>query len=344
MLDCLLFELELQKEYVGEHTINTVYFGGGTPSLLTAQEIASVITTIEEKYNLSKDAEITIEMNPDDVNENLVVELKNVGINRISLGIQSFNQTDLSIMNRAHNVAEAKASLKIICSTFSNVSIDLIYGSHSLNDEDWINNLDYVLQYPINHLSCYALTVEEKTQLHYQIANKKIPVLDELKAANQLNVLMNWANKNEWKHYEISNLCKNEKFAKHNTAYWQGETYLGIGPAAHSFNGNSRQWNVANNSLYINSIKQGFVPFTKELLSDLDITNEYLMTGLRTIWGVKLDKLTALCPKKCWNELHSSLEKEVNSENLLCDTNTWKLTTKGKLIADKIISNLFIVA
>lgn len=285
-------ELELRKDYIGEELVETIYLGGGTPSLLNEFEIQSLFNKINALFNVSKDAEITLEANPDDLTLEKLKELKKTSINRLSIGVQSFFEEDLRFMNRAHNAKEALESIQRARSVgFNNISIDLIFGSQTTTNEMWQKNLDIFIELGVNHLSAYSLTVEEKTALAHQVAIGKVENVNDEKNYQQYLMLQEVIKENGFEQYELSNYCKDHSYSKHNTSYWQGITYLGVGPSAHSFNGASRQWNVRNNSLYLKALENKTSYFEKEELSEIDRYHEYLITSLRTKWGIKRSKI-----------------------------------------------------
>ena len=333
-------ELKQRAKELDNQQVETIYFGGGTPSLLTVIELNQILETIKSNYKTAENLEITLEANPDDLSQDYLENLKTKSlINRLSIGLQSFVAADLQFMKRAHTAEEAQNSVKWALQQGFNLSIDLIYGSPFLSDEDWKSNLNFVFEQKIPHLSCYALTVEEKTALYFDIKNKKTANLDEEKAARQFEILLDETAKNGYEHYEISNFCRPPAYARHNTAYWQGKNYLGIGPAAHSFDGKKRRWNVANNALYINNLEQNLVYYEEEILSANDIFNEYLLTSLRTCWGAKLEKLNTFEQS---NSIFFAKIKKLEQQKLLIhNPESIKLTNTGKLLADQIISELF---
>jgi oxygen-independent coproporphyrinogen III oxidase len=290
--DALLKEISLQKNYLFEH-VATVYFGGGTPSILPSEDIDSILKKLKDTFQVDVDAEITLEANPDDITATKLAEWKAIGINRLSIGIQSFFEEDLRWMNRAHNAKQAVECIELAQqSGFDNLTIDLIYGTPSLTDEHWKYNVQKAIELNIPHLSCYALTVEPRTALEKMIEQKKIENVNTEKQARHFEMLMQWIQLAGYEHYEISNFAKPGFKSKHNSSYWQGKSYLGLGPSAHSFNGSSRQWNVANNALYIQSLNKGAVPFEIEVLTKEQQLNEYIMTSLRTMEGLSLKKVT----------------------------------------------------
>ena len=286
LINALIKELQLRKDELKNQKVETIYFGGGTPSLLTNTELQLIIDEVYNSYEVSKNPEITLEANPDDLSNKRINQLANTPINRLSIGIQSFFEHDLKLMNRAHNVNEAKACLEEATKHFNNISIDLIYGIPGLTNQLWIENIETALSFNIPHISSYALTVEPKTALESFIKKGIIDNVDDDIAQEQFHILVEKLQTHNFIHYELSNFGKEGFFSRNNSAYWQGKTYLGIGPSAHSFNGEKRGWNVRNNSKYINALQHNQLPIEEEILSVTDKYNEYVMTGLRTIWGV----------------------------------------------------------
>lgn len=338
MLDSLLKETELQKDYLGNELVETIYFGGGTPSILQISDLRWQIEKIREAFNISKNAEITLEANPDDINEEKLAGWKEIGINRLSIGIQSFFEEDLLWMNRAHNAQQAIESLRSAIKQFDNITIDLIYGHPLLSNEKWKQNAEKVIALNIPHISCYALTVEPKTPLSKMIKEKKKEDIQQEKQAEQFLLLMQWLEDAGYEHYEISNFAKPGFRSRHNSSYWQGKKYLGLGPSAHSFDGKSRQWNISNNNVYIESLAENKIPFEKETLTPSQKTNEYIMTALRTKEGLDLDKL----PGSVSHKLRTASKKFIESGKLILKENKLILTKEGKLFADGIAAELFV--
>ena len=341
-------ELLLRKNEFGNEQIETIYFGGGTPSLLTIEELQLLIGTIYENYLVINNAEITLEANPDDLSTQKIEELAQSPINRLSIGIQSFFEDDLKFMNRAHTADESKKCLIEAKKYFDNITIDLIYGVPNMSNEKWLANLKQAFEFEIPHISSYALTVEEKTVLHSFIKNGKVPPVDENLALEHFNILVEETEKQGFVHYEISNFGKPKYFSKHNISYWQGEKYIGIGPSAHSFNGIERSWNVSNNTKYINSLLKNSLPSESEILTINNRFNEYIMTGLRTIWGVSFEKIEAefgaqyleILKKNAQPFLEKGLlEIQIHSFS----SGTLITTQKGKFLADGIASDLFVI-
>ena len=340
MLAALLKETELQKDYLGNESVETVYFGGGTPSLLQIEDLRLQIEKITAHFTVADDAEITLEANPDDITEEKLAGWKEIGINRLSIGVQSFFEEDLLWMNRAHNSQQAIDNLQLALKQFDNITIDLIYGHPLLSNEKWKQNVDKVIELNIPHISCYALTVEPKTPLSKMIKEKKKEDVQQEKQAEQFLLLMQWLEDAGYEHYEISNFAKPGFRSRHNSAYWQGKKYLGLGPSAHSYNGESRQWNVSNNNTYIESLEKNTIPFEKETLTPAQKTNEYIMTALRTKEGLDLDKL----PGSVSNELLTVSKRFIDSGKLILQKNKLILTKAGKLFADGIAAELFVDA
>ncbi|MBC8053358.1 MAG: radical SAM family heme chaperone HemW [Sphingobacteriaceae bacterium] len=343
LLDAMLKEIELQRSYLGLQTIETVYFGGGTPSLIGAKSIQLLFEKISSVHTVSSDAEITLEANPDDLDMETVRNLKQTAINRFSIGVQSFFEEDLIWMNRAHNSGEAESSIKRVQDAgFENITIDLIYGYPLLTDSKWKSNLQKAIALDVPHISSYSMTVEPKTALASFINKGKQKPLDDNQSAEQYLTLMKMLGKAGFEHYETSNFAKPGSYSKHNTNYWRGIHYLGIGPSAHSFNGESRQWNVANNPKYIREIFEGTIPAEQEILSPENRVNEYIMTSLRTMWGMDMRKLEKDFGAGYKNQIEKSLKIFLERGHIKAENDFVKLTTSGKLFADKIASELFV--
>ena len=343
-VEALLKEIELpaKANYLQGQVIETIYFGGGTPSILEIDELKRLMQQLHQYFTINSSAEITLEANPDDVTDEKLKGWKQLGINRLSIGIQSLFEEDLRWMNRAHTADEAKQVIaKARAAGFNSFTVDLIYGTPGLTDEKWLYNLDWVLQQNINHLSCYALTVEEKTPLDKQIRQHQKQDVDPEQQGRQFLLLMEYMQKAGFEHYEISNFAKPGYRSKHNSSYWKGVHYLGLGPSAHSFNGSSRQWNVANNQLYIQSLKQGIISFEKEELTATQQLNEYIMTGLRLMEGCDLNYISQQFGKEKAAELNSNAEAPIGKGLMIAQDNHLILTKDGKLFADSIASDLF---
>jgi oxygen-independent coproporphyrinogen-3 oxidase len=322
--------------------IDTIYFGGGTPSLVQPAELDLLIKTLQRFYTLSPDAEITIEANPDDINPGILKQWKQLGINRLSIGIQSFDEEELRWMNRAHT---ATASLQCIedvfAAGFSNFSIDLIYGSPLLTNENWKSNMEILTAKKIPHISSYALTVEPNTALFKHISTQKKQPVDPAKQAEQFILLMEWMQQYGYEHYEISNFSLPGMRSKHNSSYWQGKNYVGIGPSAHSFDGSSRRWNIANNVLYIKAIQQNQIPFEEEILTATQQLNEYIMTSLRTMEGLNLQYVAENFGAAKANLIRQNILKWEKMEKVFEEKYHFVLKREGKLFADGIAADLF---
>ena len=345
MITAIKREAEIRKEYINNSQIvETIYFGGGTPSICSSTDIKSIIDKLKELHQVNSTAEITLEANPDDINSQKLIEWQEAGINRLSIGIQSFVENDLKWMNRAHTVEQGFESIQLAQQQgFNNITIDLIYGTPTLTDQQWEQNVQTALALNIPHLSCYALTVESKTALAKMIDLHKKEKVDMEKQAHHFELLMGWLKNAGYEHYEISNFAKPGFRSRHNSSYWQNKQYLGLGPSAHSFNGTSRQWNISNNALYINSLEEGVVPFELEMLTPTQQVNEYIMTSLRTLEGIYIAEIFKRVGKDKTDHLVNSAKRWIllghiekdNSEQFI------RLTTKGKLLADGIAADLF---
>ena len=321
--------------------METIYFGGGTPSLLDRGDISKLLDAIRSNFKVAVDAEITFEANPDDIDRERLLIWKDNGINRLSIGVQSFFDEELIWMNRAHNAAHARSCIEQShAAGFNNISIDLIYGSPLLTDDNWNRNIEIATGYGIPHLSCYALTVEEKTALHKTIRLGAPPV-DEEKQAKQFIHLMEVLRSKDYLHYEVSNFAKPGFESRHNSAYWQGKTYLGLGPSAHSFDGKERSWNIANNAVYAKTILSGELPLEKELLTEDQQVNEHIMISLRTMKGLDLNVVEDKwgSPEKI--RLEKGLQKYLDRKLVTRSNDTYTLTDEGMLSADGIASDLF---
>ena len=341
MLQAISSEVMLRKEYIRQN-ISTIYFGGGTPSLLAIHDLRFILEKLKESFIIDEDAEITLEANPDDITEEKLIGWGSSGINRLSIGIQSFFDEDLQWMNRAHNKQQAIESLSSAKKYFDNITIDLIYGSPALTDEHWKENVETALALNIPHLSCYALTVEPKTALATMIAQQKKENTDADKQARHFELLMQWLNEAGYEHYEISNFAKPGFRSKHNSSYWKGEHYIGLGPSAHSFNGTSRQWNISNNALYIQSLEKSELNFEEEILTASQQLNEYIMTSMRTVEGINFsDDRWLMTDDSTKNKIISSAKKWEVSGKIILDETSLRLTDKGKFLADGIASDLF---
>ncbi len=340
MLRCMKQELLMKKDRLLD--VETIYFGGGTPSLLNAIEIAQFINLIHNNFDLYKDAEITLEMNPDDCSQDYLSQIRDIGINRISLGIQSFQTHDLEYMNRIHNVKQSHQAIQF-CRTagFDNISIDLIYGTPGLTDEQWHENLGIAADYEVEHLSCYQLTIEEQTPLHALIAKQLKASPDESAFVRQFEILMDFAAVHDYLQYEISNFCKAGYQSKHNSSYWQNKIYLGIGPSAHSYDGEQRAWNVANNSKYIRGIENLENIGQIEQLSITDRFNEYVLIQLRQAVGIEKEIVQSNFPKY-FAKLQKKAQTHIQKGHLIETQTHFYLSRSGKLWADAISLDLFV--
>ena len=344
ILEAMLVELDLRKqELPSESIINSIYFGGGTPSLLSSDDIKSLIERVNAHYIISDDVEITLEMNPDDYRTNYLEELKLVGVNRLSVGIQSFHEEELKLMNRAHNAEEAFRILEKIDILFDNFSLDLIYGLPKSNLKSWKKNIEYALQFNPKHISSYLLTVEPKTVLNHQVEKNEVKVLGEEGVLAQFNYLVNSLEKEGFDHYELSSFGKPGFRSVNNSAYWSGKSYLGIGPSAHSFDGLTRSWNVSNNNKYLKGISSKEPLIEREVLTKADRYNEYLMTGLRTENGVSLGYVNENFGSHFKELLEKEAQVQIASQVLFWDGDTLKVARESMLLVDGIASNLFLL-
>jgi putative oxygen-independent coproporphyrinogen III oxidase len=343
MVLALAKEISLRKSESQNEEVETIYFGGGTPSILEIEDLRFLIDEVYKNYNVVENPEITVEANPDDLTEERIIELSKNKVNRLSIGIQSFFEDDLQLMNRAHNSEEASKCLEIATQYFDNISLDLIYGIPGSSNEKWQQNIDKALSFGINHISSYALTVEPKTALDKFIKKGIIKQPDDEVAQEQFHILVETLQENGFIHYELSNFGKPDYFSKNNSAYWLGKKYIGIGPSAHSYDGVNRGWNISNNSLYIKSIQENKVPIETEILTITDRYNEYIMTGLRTIWGVSLDRIEKDFGKFYLDYLNKEAKRFLEDDLLIIENNVLRTTKKGKFLCDGIASDLFLV-
>lgn len=366
MIDAICKEIELRKSEIVEE-VETIYFGGGTPSLLSEEEIQQILNKIDASFSVSEKPEITLEANPDDLTESKIKELAKSSINRLSIGIQSFFDEDLKAMNRAHKAQESIDCLSVATCYFENITVDLIYGIPNMSPEKWKQNLQTVFDFGIPHISSYALTVEPKTALDSFIKKGKYPKLDEKLASEHFNILVEESAKHGFVHYETSNFAKEGFFSRHNSSYWKGKNYLGVGPSAHSFNGEQRSWNISNNAKYIKVIQHNELPNEVETLSLSERFNERIMIGLRTIWGISLNAIEQDFGIEYKDQLLENAEKFIDQGFLEIDLYHFKqseesiisnkiassqvhrnhevvkTTQKGKFLADGIASDLFII-
>lgn len=340
-VETLLKEISLQKNFLPAEPVNTIYFGGGTPSLLTVEELSTILQTLRNYFLISPEAEITLEANPDDINEQKLSDWKQAGINRLSIGVQSFFEEDLRWMNRAHTAQQAIDNLQLAKRYFSNMTIDLIYGTPTLPDEKWQHNVQQAISLGIPHISCYALTVEPGTALASMINKHKTTDVNTEDQARQFLLLMDWMQAAGYEHYEISNFALSGMRSRHNSSYWQGASYLGLGPSAHSYNGTSRQWNISNNALYIQSLKDDKVPFELETLTETQRLNEYIMTSLRTVEGLDVQWVASHFGEKAAAQLRQAGKPFMEAGKMQWQNGRLQLTRQGKLFADGMAAELF---
>lgn len=349
VLSAMMKELSVRKNELEEKHLQTIYFGGGTPTQLTVDELKFIFDEIANHFSFSKEAEITLEANPDDLTDKYLRELKSTPVNRLSIGIQSFRDEDLKLMNRAHKAKEAESVvMRAQDHGFENLTVDLIYGIPGLDESAWKKNLEKVNQLQVQHLSSYCLTVEPKTALAKFVQTGKISPVDDELASKHFQILTQFAKENNFEHYEISNFAKRNFIAKHNTSYWFGESYLGIGPSAHSFDGKIRRWNISNNFEYVKLISENKKSFEEEILTENENYNEFVMTRLRTMWGISKADLQNKFSKKFVLHFIAEAEKWIATNDLQNNSPEWisgkfSLTDQGKLIADRIASDLFFV-
>lgn len=360
LIAALAKEIVLRKDEFKHTTVETIYFGGGTPSVLLVDELQFLIDTVYTNYKVSDNPEITLEANPDDLSpQTCYTELvegqskdhassifegyKRIGINRLSIGIQSFHEKDLKLMNRAHNAKEAKQCLELATQYFDNISLDLIYGIPNSTSKEWLENIETALRFGVPHISSYALTVEPKTALASFIEKGLIDDVDDEVAHDQFHLLIDTLEAAGFEHYELSNFAKPGFYSKNNSAYWLGKPYLGIGPSAHSFNGKERAWNVKNNTIYIKKINEGQLPLDIETLTKNDKYNEFVMTGLRTIWGVSLEKIKTNFGQHYKDYILKQAQFYITEQLLYIDKDSLKATKKGKFLTDGIASELFML-
>jgi len=343
MLVAMEKEIALQAHYLDDRAIESIYFGGGTPSLLEADEVSRLIDAVGGHFDIQSDAEITLEANPDDLNNAKVAAMRSTPVNRFSIGVQSFFEEDLRWMNRAHNAVEASGAIQRVQDHgYQNITADLIYGYPLLTDQKWSQNIERLLDFGVPHISAYCMTVEPQTALASFIRKGKQTPIDDGQGATQFELLMDELAAAGYEQYEISNFAKPEQYARHNSNYWKGVPYLGVGPSAHSFDGYSRQWNVRNNASYIRAIQNGVVPYEREELSEADRLNEYIMTALRTLWGLNLDYIDAQFNASYSGAVRAGLESLVIRGEVTLLGKVATLTKKGKLVADRVAAELFV--
>lgn len=343
MVEAICKEIEMKQDRISGQ-IGSIYLGGGTPSILSEVALQKIFDTINHTFSVDSNAEITIEANPDDLTAAKLKELKKLPINRFSVGVQSFFDEDLLWMNRAHHADEAENCIKRSQDAgFENLSLDLIYGYPLLSDSKWLLNIQKTIELEVPHISAYALTVEPKTALAHAIRNKKQTPVNDSQSAAQFLILMDQLITAGFEHYEISNLAKPGCYAVHNTNYWRGVDYLGIGPSAHGFDGQNRYMNPANNAQYMEVLSKNKLPEIVEELSLNDRFNEYIMTSLRTMWGTDLEKIKTDFGADFLEETNRNLKAFEDRDWLDIQDDQIKLSESGKLFADHIASELFIV-
>ena len=343
LINALAKEIETQIDFIKDENIETIYIGGGTPSLLSEHELQIIFKALRKRFLITDKAEITLEANPDDVNPITLESWKNIGINRLSVGLQSFNEEELKWMNRAHNAQQSLQCLDDIEQAgFTNYSVDLIYGSPLQSNEDLKNNFEILAQRNIPHISCYALTVEPDTLLNKNINAKKSAPVNSERQAEQFYLLLQLMEKNGYEQYEISSFCKPGNRSKHNSSYWQGKPYFGFGPSAHSFNGfDKRRWNISNNTLYIQSVEKNIIPYEEEILTNTQRLNEYVMTALRTKEGININYITTIFGDENKNRILLEAQKFIDTGRLILQGENLYLTKEGKFFADGIAGDLF---
>jgi oxygen-independent coproporphyrinogen-3 oxidase len=338
VVEAMVRELELRQDYLEAAPLQSIYFGGGTPSILQAEELECLFAKIEELFEIAPAAEITLEANPDDLSPERLAFFRGSPINRLSIGIQSFSDEDLKFMNRAHDAAEASRCIDLARAYgFDNLTVDLIYGTPTMNDVQWAQNIERVLAQDVPHISCYCLTVEPRTALDHFVKTGKAQPVDEAQAERQFIYLIERLERAGYEHYEISNFARPGHYAIHNSAYWLGKPYLGIGPGAHSYDGKSRQWNVANNTKYRKALAEDQLPFEKELLTEEQNYNEYVLTRLRTRWGVVPEEL----PSDYRDYFLKQIQPYLQKGQVKVSEGAYLLTKPGKLLADRIAMELF---
>jgi oxygen-independent coproporphyrinogen-3 oxidase len=343
MVSALAKEIAMRKDEFKDETVATIYFGGGTPSILDVRDLKMLIDVVYQNYKVDDNPEITVEANPDDLTEERIIQLSKNNINRLSIGIQSFFEDDLKMMNRAHDSQEAQQCLEIATQYFDNISLDLIYGVPNMSNEKWKQNIEKALSFGVPHISSYALTVEPKTALDKFIKKGIIKQPDDEVAQDHFHILVETLKENGFIHYELSNFGKPDYFSKNNSSYWLGKKYIGIGPSAHSYDGVNRGWNISNNTLYSKAIEENRLPIETEKLTLTDRYNEYIMTGLRTIWGVSLDRIKNEFGLKYFDHLNKESKRFLEDDLLVIEDNILQTTKKGKFLCDGIASDLFLL-
>lgn len=344
MISCIIKELISRKNYLKSSRVKTIYFGGGTPSILTKHDTNTILKTIYDNYKVCEKLEITLEANPDDLNRKKIADFFNIGVNRLSIGVQSFKDDDLIFLNRNHSRKDAIRSIKIAQEIgYKNISVDLMYGLPKQSLKDWEDNLNLLFDLNIQHLSAYMLTLEKKTKLFEYVKKNKVKMIDDLSIINQYHRLLSIAKKNNFVQYEISNFSKNNTLSKHNTSYWQNKLFLGVGPSAHSFDYKSRRWNIASNKKYIEKLNNNNIYFKEEVLTISQKFNEYILTNLRTKWGININTIKSRFGGKYASHTKKMMQKWSEKNYIKENNETVILTDKGSVFADKIISDLFLV-
>ncbi len=343
LINALVKEIETESNFIRDEHIETIYIGGGTPSLLNKYELDIIFKALQKKYSIQKDAEVTLEANPDDVNKTTLEIWKRNGINRLSVGLQSFKEEELKWMNRAHNATQSLQCLDdILHAKFKNFSVDLIYGSPLQSNDDLKKNIDIISKRNVPHISCYALTVEPNTLLNKNINAKKTAAVSSEKQAEQFYLLLQVMENEGYEQYEISSFCKPGYRSKHNSSYWKGKPYLGFGPSAHSFNGfDKRRWNISNNSLYIQSLEKNTIPYEEEILTTMQRLNEYVMTALRTSEGVNMNYVIQHFGEEYKTQLIKAAQKFITTGRIILQKENLQLTKEGQFFADGIAGDLF---
>jgi len=343
MTEAIVSEIELQRNYLPDQYVETIYFGGGTPSLLTESQLNMLLNAVYRNFTVAPNAEITLEANPDDLDRKKTEQFKNAGINRLSIGIQSFHEQHLQFLNRVHSAPEAANCVRIAQdSGITNISIDLIYAIPATDHSILLEDIRKASDLDVAHISAYCLTIEPQTTFGNWLKKNKIKPIDEEFAAGQFEILVSSLAENGYEQYEISNFARNQQYSRHNSSYWKQRPYLGVGPSAHSYNGTGRQYNVSNNARYLEAIQKGIIPATTETLTSADQTNEYILTGLRTKWGVKVEKLELLSQGVFTVQNGKRLENMMTKGWIKNESGSILLTEPGKLFADRIASDLFI--
>lgn len=344
MISCIIKELVSRKNYLKSSSVKTIYFGGGTPSILTKHDTNTILKTIYDNYKVCEKLEITLEANPDDLNRKKIADFFNIGVNRLSIGVQSFKDDDLIFLNRNHSREEAIRSIKIAQEIgYKNISVDLMYGLPKQSLKDWEDNLNLLFDLNIQHLSAYMLTLEKKTKLFEYVKKNKVKMIDDLSIINQYYRLLSIAKKNNFVQYEISNFSKNNTLSKHNTSYWQNKLFLGVGPSAHSFDYKSRRWNIASNKKYIEKLNNNNIYFEEEVLTISQKFNEYILTNLRTKWGININTIKSRFGGKYASHTKKMMQRWSEKNYIKENNEIVILTDEGSVFADKIISDLFLV-